>query len=388
MTKEIRDIISAFRTADKEGRQAVLATIVHVEGSSYRMPGARMLVEDNGRMTGAISGGCLEGDALRKAMQASIQGQNKLVTYDTLHEDDIEFGVQLGCNGVVHILFEPVNSRQPNNPINLLEKFAHLSTKSVLVTLFSLRDFSRPHPGTCLLLNEHVSENLLGETGLGTIIYHDAANVLADGTSVLQQYDTYGLSAFFELIHPPVSLTIIGAGNDTMPLVNMATILGWHLTLVDGRATHVTVRRFPTVHKLIVADAREAINYLQPHENRVIVIMTHNYNYDFEIVRSLLHIKCRYIGALGPKRRMERILAELRQQGETIPDEFTSILHGPVGLDIGAETPEEIALSIIAEVKAVVAGRQGGSLRLRQQAIHTRPGQVAKHGSPVLKNAK
>src|SRR5687767_11151298 len=108
MTKEIVDIITAFKEAQLHGRQTALATVVHVEGSSYRRPGARMLLEDNGRLTGSISGGCLEGDALRKASLAMVQNQNKLVTYNTLDEDDIEFGVQLGCNGIVHILFEPI----------------------------------------------------------------------------------------------------------------------------------------------------------------------------------------------------------------------------------------------------------------------------------------
>src|ERR1043165_2913977 len=122
MTKEIRDIIAAYEAAKQRGQQTALATVVHVEGSSYRRPGARMLVEDTGRMTGAISGGCLEGDALRKALLAINQQQNKLVTYNTLLEDDIDFGVQLGCNGIVHILFEPINPEQTDNPIALLER--------------------------------------------------------------------------------------------------------------------------------------------------------------------------------------------------------------------------------------------------------------------------
>src|SRR5688500_8385204 len=110
MTKEIENIITAFEEAKKQRRQTALATVVHVEGSSYRRPGARMLVEDNGRLTGAISGGCLEGDALRKALLAITQKQNKLVTYNTLDDDDVQFGVQLGCNGIVHILFEPIDA--------------------------------------------------------------------------------------------------------------------------------------------------------------------------------------------------------------------------------------------------------------------------------------
>src|SRR5215207_4571386 len=121
MMKEISDIINAFKEALLQGRQTALATVVHVEGSSYRRPGARMLVEDNGKMTGAISGGCLEGDALRKALQAINQQQAKLVTYNTLEDDDVQFGVQLGCNGIVHILFEPIDATKVKNPIALLE---------------------------------------------------------------------------------------------------------------------------------------------------------------------------------------------------------------------------------------------------------------------------
>src|ERR1700759_2317389 len=120
--KEIRDIIRAYEGAQREGKRSALATVVHVEGSSYRRPGARMLVTEDGQLTGAISGGCLEGDALRKALYAINQQQKKLVTYDTTDEDDITFGIQLGCNGIVHILFEPIDDTRPYNPIQLLRE--------------------------------------------------------------------------------------------------------------------------------------------------------------------------------------------------------------------------------------------------------------------------
>src|SRR6478672_1949957 len=152
MTKEINDIITAYKQAQKEGRQTALATVVHVEGSSYRRPGARMLVEDDGRMTGAISGGCLEKDALRKAQHAMSKKQNKLATYNTQDEDDIEFGVQLGCNGIVHILFEPIDPNQPNNPIAILEHCMLQKEEVVLATLFSLKNYHGHQPGTCLFL--------------------------------------------------------------------------------------------------------------------------------------------------------------------------------------------------------------------------------------------
>src|SRR3954470_13779152 len=118
--KELQDIVQAFDKAISQGKQTALATVVHVEGSSYRRPGARMLVTDDGQLTGAISGGCLEGDALRKALLAIVQQEHKLVTYDTTDEDDAKFGVQLGCNGIVHSLFEPIIGGNPGNPIALL----------------------------------------------------------------------------------------------------------------------------------------------------------------------------------------------------------------------------------------------------------------------------
>src|SRR5277367_5426122 len=136
--KEIKNILMAFQRAQAEGKQCALATVVYVEGSSYRRPGARMLVTEDGEMTGAISGGCLEGDALRKALYAINQQQNKLVTYDTTNEDDVQLGVQLGCNGIVHILFEPVDDRKEYHPIRLLKELIGERRDTVLLTLFSL----------------------------------------------------------------------------------------------------------------------------------------------------------------------------------------------------------------------------------------------------------
>jgi xanthine dehydrogenase accessory factor len=374
MTKEIVNILTAFQAAQQEGRQTVLATVVHVEGSSYRMPGARMLVEDNGKMTGAISGGCLEGDALKKALMAIHERRNKLVTYNTL-EDDVDFGVQLGCNGIVHILFEPIDTTQANNPIALLEKLYAQRQDSILVTLFSLN--SRSHqPGTCLFLNEDNFEIKIEDKALATTIKKDAIEALADQSCLLKQYPEHELTAFIELLQPPVSLIIVGAGNDALPLVDMATILGWRITIIDGRPTHANTQRFAAAHQIIVGKPAEAIRQVVIDERTVIVLMTHNYNYDFAMLKFLLHSKSRYIGTLGPKKKLERMLGELQEQEIVITDDQKQTIFGPTGLDIGAETPEEIALSIIAEIKAVLTRHAGGFLRAKQSAIHARPMQI------------
>jgi xanthine/CO dehydrogenase XdhC/CoxF family maturation factor len=372
MTKEVGEIIAAFKEAQQHGRQTALATIVHVEGSSYRRPGARMLVEDNGKMTGAISGGCLEGDALRKALLAINQKQNKLVTYNTLDEDDIAFGVQLGCNGIVHILFEPIDPMQANHPVALLEECFLQRKEAVLVTLFSLKNYHGYQPGTCLFSDGEKTHQKITDKGLATKVENDAADVLTKKLSVLKEYKTDELTAFVEWLEPPVSLAIVGAGNDAQPLVEIASVLGWQVTVVDGRSTHANKQRFPKAHQIIVGKPSEAKKKLAIDKTTVFVLMTHNYNYDLEMLEMLLQEKCRYIGCLGPKKRLEKMLEELNKKGLTITDEQRNMIYGPIGLDMGAEAAEEIALSILAEIKTVLAERSATLLRDRNEVIHSR----------------
>ena len=372
MTKEIADIVKAFKTAEQAGRQTALATVVYVEGSSYRRPGARMLVEEDGRMTGAISGGCLEGDALRKALLAIHQQQNKLVTYNTLDEEDVEFGVQLGCNGIVHILFEPIDPLDANNPIALLERSQLYRRETVLVTLFSLNNFHGHQPGTCFFLDAESSYSRIDEADLKAIVHEDASTVLDAGSSFIKEYSAFELTAFVELLQPSISLIIVGAGNDAFPLVEMTKVLGWQITVADGRSTHANAQRFPNVNQLLTGKPEEIIKQLVIDEWTVFLLMTHNYKYDLAMMKLLLQIDCRYIGTLGPKKRLERMLDELKDEGITVTDQQRAMIHGPIGLDIGAEAAEEIALSVLAEIKAVFAERTGGFLKNRSVSIHTR----------------
>ena len=372
MLKEINEIINAFKLAQQKGHKTALATVVYVEGSSYRRPGARMLVEEDGRMTGAISGGCLEGDALRKALLAIHQQQNKLVTYNTLDEEDVEFGVQLGCNGIVHILFEPIDADDEKNPIALLQRAQLYRRETVLVTLFSLQNFHGPQPGTCFFLDAETSYSKIEEAGLQANVQADAASVLNERTSLIKEYHEYALTAFIESLQPTISLVIVGAGNDALPLVEITKVLGWQITVADGRATHANTQRFPNVHQLITGKPAEVIQQLVPDEWTVFLLMTHNYKYDLAMMKLLLPINCRYIGTLGPKKRLERMFDELKEEGVTVTDEQKNKIYGPIGLDIGAEAAEEIALSVLAEIKAVFADRNGSFLRNRSAGIHSR----------------
>jgi xanthine dehydrogenase accessory factor len=366
--KEINDIIKAFHEANHAGLKTALATVVRVEGSSYRQPGARMLVTETGQLTGAISGGCLEGDALRRALLAIEQQQNKLITYDTSNEDDVEFGVQLGCNGIVHILFEPIHYEEENNPVCLLEQVASKRENAVMVTLFSL-DRSKQQIGTSVLFRE----NERFTTGIPVPdISGEVSKAFRDGSSVPAQYEMDGepVEALIEFVPPPVRLVIAGAGNDVRPLVEMAALLGWEPIVVDGRKTHATTKRFPGADQVLVIKPADLLQHILPDAYTVFALMTHNYNYDIEVLKRLLQVDPVYLGILGPRKKFDRMLGDLAEEQISITTEQMSYIHTPIGLDIGAETSEEIAVSIIAEIKAVLAGRKGISLKHKTEKIH------------------
>jgi len=372
--KEILDIIDAYTAAVADGKRMALATVVHVEGSSYRRPGARMLVTDDGNLTGAISGGCLEGDALRKALLVINQQQNKLVTYDTTDDDDAKFGVQLGCNGIVHILFEPIDPEQSNHPVNLLRELSAKRQDGVLVTLFSLSKPQDAVAGTCLLIlpDTVISGELSEEQGNAEIL-EDANHALLTRKSFIRDYTLNGdtLSAFVEFIQPPVSLVIVGAGNDAFPMVAIAHVLGWHTTVVDGRISHASLQRFPLADQVILAKPEQVLSQVGVDGQTVFVLMTHNYNYDLALLKELVKQKqCRYIGSLGPKKKLERMIADLKKEGVNLTKAQLDKIYGPVGLDLGAETAEEIALSVTAEIKKVLSDNSGLSLRDKQTPIH------------------
>lgn len=375
--KEIRDIIKAYDEASKNAKQTALATVVHVEGSSYRRPGARMLIEDDGQLTGAISGGCLEGDALRKALLVMTEKRSRLVTYDTMDDDDAKFGVGLGCNGIIQVLIEPINDTDPNNPIQYLKAINQKRQKAVLVTLFSLQDKKNTQYGTCLLLKEDGSmfENT---PVLKDVLKHDTEETMINQVSRFKNYisNDHDLTAFIEVIKPPISVIIIGAGNDVMPLVEMINVIGWEATVIDGRANYAKKERFVSACSVLVAKPEQVFEQIAIDEHTVFLLMTHNYNYDKAILTQLLQKNIPYVGMLGPKKKRERILGELKDEGFSFTEQQLSILHSPVGLDIGAETSEEIALSILAEIKAFFADKDVQSLRKIKEVIHSRSSTV------------
>lgn len=377
--KEIKQIIQAYEQACTDRQKVALATVVHVEGSSYRAPGARMLIREDGMLVGAISGGCLEGDALRKALMVMIQEKPLLTTYDTSDEDDAFIGVGLGCNGIIRVLIEPINSEDEMNPIMLLKTVIQNRQPSILITFFSLHNKWSEDQGTRLLLRKGdvLKQRETIPIDLEVIV-RETEGIFKTKNSIFIQYPPLengvgneALTAFMEYIEPTLSLVVAGAGNDVLPLVQFAEILGWNVTLVDGRPSYASAQRFPAC-RLIVSNPEQALNNVVIDDKTAIVLMTHNYGYDKGILRTLsTNQALSYIGMLGPKKKLEKMMKELEEEGREISSKLLHI-YSPVGLDIGAETSEEIALSIIAEIKAVFSSRTGGFLRDLAGSIHDR----------------
>ncbi len=375
--KELKDIVAAFDDALLAGKQTALATVVLVEGSSYRRAGARMLVTEDGQLTGAISGGCLEGDALRKARLVLSRNKSMLVTYDTTDEDDAKFGVGLGCNGIIHILIEPINVGSINNPIALLKQFLSKRNPAVLITCFCLNDKLAEQPGTCLLLtNDGMLTGHFPNESIKEALAADAGYVLIKGNSLTKTYQySDKFTCFIELLQPDISLIVFGAGNDAIPVTRFASVLGWEITLVDGRPNYAVKARFPLVDNIVIGKPGEVIRDLKIDQRTVAILMSHNYIYDIAALKELLPFEIRYLAALGPKKRLNRMLEEIRSEGIEITQPQLNKLYGPAGLDIGSDDANEIALSIIAEIQSIVNQRPGTSLR-NKMLIHNRDEQV------------
>ncbi|MCC2545332.1 XdhC family protein [Hymenobacter sp. BT175] len=371
MTENQR-LLEAYDGHRTAGRPCALATVVHVEGSAYRRAGARMLVTEDGQLTGAISGGCLEGDARRRARQALLRRQPVVVVYDTSDEDDLRHGMGQGCQGIIHILLEPLDFEAADNPLELLRLATRQTRPAVLATVFGRTAGQAAQLGERLLLTAdgswHGPEDR--QARLAGMLLPDAEAALLAGQSATVEYEsqTGPLQVSLEVIRPAVRLTVYGAGNDVQPLVRFAAALGWRVQVLDGRPAQATDARFPEAAAVRVVPLAE-VGVLPPDDS-LAVLMTHNYYYDLAVLRQLLAAPTPYIGLLGPRKKADQLLAELSAEGLDAEAALRNRLHSPVGLNLGAETPEEIALSIVAEIQAVLACRAAGFLRNTDGPIH------------------
>jgi xanthine dehydrogenase accessory factor len=341
---ELAAILKACE-ASREGM--VLATIVKAEGSSYRRPGAHMLILPDGQTIGSISGGCLERDVIAHAENLR---EPKLLSYDTTSEEDVLLGVGLGCKGIIEILIEPLHESDPR--LDFIAQLFAARQSGVLITEIrpQLARRSFLHADGCFAGNEALA--------------NDARESLRTNRSFTRN------EVFFQVIHAPTPLYVFGAGFDAVPLVCFAKELGFEVTVIDRRPAYATKERFSSADHVIVA-APDEISKLPFHERAAAVIMSHHYISDRDYLKALLRIPLPYLGLMGPRRRAEKMLAEFREEGVLIGESSLQRLHNPIGLDIGAEGPEQIALAILAEINAVFAGHGAGMLREKKGPIHS-----------------
>ena len=373
---ELHRIIERLAAGPPE-QGCALATLVNVEGSSYRGVGARALALPDGSTVGLISGGCLEGDLLERAGEVLADGRPRTVRYDSTSPEDALLGLGLGCNGVVEVLLERVTAADAAEAGRYLPRLRQArddGRRAALATVY--RSPEADEVGSRLALIETAAAPARRPTphyfgplraGLREALTRDLAALPERGGSRAAAYEIAGdrVQVLLELVEPPLALTVCGAGPDAQPLVTLAAGLGWAPLVFDHRAAFARPERFPGAVRVVTAARVEFSAAVPPRRGEAGVLMTHSYPTDLLYLEQLAPRNLRYLGVLGPRRRLQRLLAEL---GPRAP--AGGLLYGPAGLDIGADTPAEIALAIAAEIRAVLAGRGGGSLRTRPTPIH------------------
>lgn len=312
----------------------VLATVVETEGSVYRRAGARLLIAEGIPLSGGVSGGCLEADVAERATE--LQAGPILLRYDTSAPEDVVWGMGLGCEGVVQILLE----RTPAALLNYYSECLLQRKRGLVATVYRGAEFGRRYYGTQGLPSEWVPS---------------AELALSSGRS--QHWHN---EVLLEVVNPPTSLLICGAGPDAVPVARIATELGWNVRVVDHRPAYIERGLFP---EEVVTSRLPLGSPLTMDQDTVALVMAHHAQADQAYLSTLLASPAAYIGMLGPRKRTRQFLEQLG--GLDDPRVFY-----PVGLDIGAETPHSIALAMLAEITAVLAGRQAGFLKDRPGPIH------------------
>jgi xanthine/CO dehydrogenase XdhC/CoxF family maturation factor len=366
--KEIRAIVNAYNTIDFSSTRAVLATVARVEGSSYRRTGARMLVLDNGTYLGGISGGCLEGDALRRARKALVLEKPAVITYDTTQEDSHQIGVGLGCNGIIDVLFTPLDNSDEQNPVRLLSGLTDKRESSIVVTVTECSDQLGALGKTILFKNDDQFLESFVIQSIGAAVLEDIrkCSLSQRSQTIVYPYGDGSIKIFIEVILPVTHLVIYGGNADIYCMVRVGRELGWDATVVTNLAK---------AEKQLFSMATRVIHNKGVEEpvvdnHTAILLMSHDYETDFRNLKKALQTSASYIGLLGPKKRSDKMFGALSGAGEPVSPADLERIFSPAGLDIGANTPEEIALSIAAEVRSHFAGRKGMSLRLREGTIY------------------
>jgi xanthine dehydrogenase accessory factor len=355
---ERRQIVSLWQ----QGGAAVLVTLVWSEGSSYRHPGARLLIGPNGACAGTISGGCLETEVIRKAAWLVRDGAT-VERYSMLFDDTAEIPFGMGCGGTVDLLFEPADTAECRALMGAIEAFS------------SRRDGDGRELAACQ--EKGLRRAILAADG--SLLFASAG--LSEKKLACARGLQFGQSEqllegrFVEELGAPQQLFVLGAGDDARPLVSMAALLGWSVTIADGRPQLARPERFPDAERVVV---REQGLELQIRTNDVVVLMTHSYEQDRDLLERVLPLGPRYLGLLGARHRSSLLMSEVAVRLKWSVAACCERIYAPVGLDLGGDGPEAIALAVLAEAHACCMGKLGASRQLSAEGVAE---QIAKYGA-------
>jgi xanthine/CO dehydrogenase XdhC/CoxF family maturation factor len=366
---ELLQVANALTRAAHQEEVSVLATVVRTRGSTYRRIGARLVAFPDGSHVGSVSAGCIERDVILRAERVRSAGAVELVTYDTSAPEDLVWGSGTACGGMSQLLLEPLDPEHAATRAERLRHVAELRAWGTLATVIRASGV-RLQAGDQAVLPQ-AGARLTGFDELpprarGAVEATARRQLrVRSSTAELHLWRATELEIAYEIRSPRVRFCVCGAGPDAIPLVSIAKLMGWQVSLIDHRSGMLSPERWPGVERILLGSAGEAAAAVERADCDAAVVMSHNYEQDVIQLRALLAAGVPYIGVLGPRRRTCRMVEEL---GASEAD--AARLHAPVGLDIGAETAEEIALAIAAEVQAVTARCTGTPLRGRPGAVH------------------
>ncbi|MEN8375508.1 MAG: XdhC family protein [Gemmatimonadota bacterium] len=349
-TERLMDRVHAIL---REGGCCAVGTVVSISGSAYRRPGAKLLVEEDGRTSGGVSGGCLEADVREIALATLHDGASTLRRYDTGADEDIVWGLGLGCNGTVEILIQPYS---PEGAAGFVDGVRALLAAGVRFAVATALPSGEGAAASAVI--GEAGEVVIG-TGDGALderLARSAQGVLEGGDPA--RVADGDLSAFIDVLRPPPEALICGAGDDAIAMAAVAAQAGFRVAVADHRPAFLTAERFPGARLLDPDGLPEGAL-----GDTFAVVMTHNLERDRRWVHALAGRDAPYIGLLGPRARREDIFSAL-------DDAAMARIFGPVGLDIGADGPEQVAVSVVAEMLAVRSGREPRHLRDRERPIH------------------
>jgi xanthine/CO dehydrogenase XdhC/CoxF family maturation factor len=353
MDSSLTALLAFLAERHAAGRPLALATIVATTGSTYRKPGARMLIDADGTACGLLSGGCLESDLLERCRAVIATGAAQLVEYDLRASDDPIWGLGLGCEGAMTILLQRLTAADDYRPLNRVRSALELRTPTWFGTIVRSTVVAWP-VGACVFEGED-NEDVIGRALNQAIVSCNDNGPAAQLVEVGRRDEQ--ISVFLGRIDLPPEILLLGAGPDAVPVARAAEELGWSVTVYDHRPAYAVKEHFPQANQVLSAPADELGSRVDLSRYDAAVVMSHHLQADLHYLRHLADAPVRYIGLLGPRERRQRLFADLGALGPKLAGR----LHGPVGLDIGARTPEAIALAIVAEIHAVLAGRTGQS---------------------------